>query len=375
MHHSEFHIERIKELPDEVYLHTLGDIHKQQEIRLKAEIKHQKEIKRINDEYQNEIHSLIGKENLPVYQRLNKRRMKDMSHLRKNISKSRDGLIKFENKRLYYVEEARKLLKKSGIDENKLRAVQKAHSEKIENAFSNRISLMGRIPKPQPRELKSEWVELKAPFHDYEIDTIEARSTKGPDSFDYNVECDNVTGRMKHESWIHVRDAGDSEDVDIKTIAWVGKLVRMPPGCSSLTVLASFNNIRSFARGYYTEEWGFFKDCLICSCTVAAVRVVRIWPVGGSTDTIYPQIEGVNGGVGRIMIWEMMPHAWDFDFWESGEQIYADPAPFPGPYNGGDYIAVWVGLWSGNYACLNDYGVTHELTYQLKLDGIFVHFR
>ncbi len=185
---------------------------------------------------------------------------------------------------------------------------------------------------------------------------------------------------MKHESWIHVRDAGDSEEVEISTLAWVGKLVRMPPDCSSLSVLASFTNERSFTRGYLTGEWGFWRDYFIMIGTVAAVRVVRIWPASGSTDTLYTRIEGVNGGNGQFSIDDgLWTHgkilAWDFDFWESGEHIYADQVHFPGPYNGGDYIAVWVGLWSGNYACLNDYGVTHELTYQLKLDGIFVHFR
>ena len=177
MYHSEFHIERIEGLPDEVYLHILKDIHDQRQIRLQDRIKHQNELKLINDEYQNEIHSLIGKENLPTYLRLHKRRMKGMSNLRKAIPKSRDGLIKFEKKRHYNIRETKKLLKKAGIDENTLRALQKTHSEKIKNANKKLILA----------EVKSQAVGLKI------IDSDAAYSLM--EKNDIEVDDDgNVTG-------------------------------------------------------------------------------------------------------------------------------------------------------------------------------------
>lgn len=377
MYHSKCHLERIEDLPDEAYWGELEELENQRLQRLKATKKYHETLKELQKKYLGELNSLIGEKNLPRYLKLHNRRIRNMQSMRKKVTKTPEGFKQLNAKRLHNIKETTKLVERAGIEASRIRALQEKYYSKVAQLHQDRIGIPRKTPRPLPEELEGNgWIILTAPYHDHNIDQ-HANSTKGRDSYSYYAEYTQETGRMKHESSLNIKDANDSDSADIECRIELAKVVRVPADCDALTIVASFENIQSFARGSETDECGWSHYYLHFYCG-GVIRVCRVWPRAGCKETT-THVQGVGGGYGQLNLAEpsngVIYAPWEVKFWTPGEAIFTPLVHFPGPYRHGEYLGVWSGLQVFHSAWVNDFSVTNDLRYELKLSGIHVLFR
>ena len=68
--------------------------------------------------------------------------------------------------------------------------------------------------------------------------------SKDPEYFNFEVECDQWSGKMRHESRYGLHGVDDNDEVDITSTVRVGQMVQVPKGCSALSVMGVFENNR-----------------------------------------------------------------------------------------------------------------------------------
>jgi hypothetical protein len=377
MYHSEFSFSRVDDVPDEAHWYALQRLEEQRIQRLKEAEAFQKSRVEHRRVYRDEFHALVGEQHLDRYLRLHARRKRNLHSLSKSVPKTSDGLRQLAEHRLQTLKGTEELVARSGVDVGKIRQLQKAFNEQSAADLRQRIGTLDTGPRPRPEELGGdEWISL-TPYI-WATREQEHGSTKGPEARSWDIACDVNTGRMKHESRITVRDAGDDEDVWVYSLTEIGTVVRVRRDCEAVRVFAVFENLASHAQGAGSDECGYstyWVDNGIC----AVVRVERFYPKGSSVEK-RAWIKDEDGERGTFVSSSRdehngFIHAWDFDFWDPGETIFSPILHLPGPYEQDSWLSVWVGLNAWNYVAVNDYTINDYLDYELRLASILVSFQ
>jgi hypothetical protein len=176
---------------------------------------------------------------------------------------------------------------------------------------------------------------------------------------------------MKHESIIEISDAGDSEEACVESLTEVGKLCKVPSGYNALKLMAFFEVIQSHHHGTARDECGW-SGWLVLQSVLVHMKIKRIWPMGG-TDTKITRIERYDY-YPRVNQTFATFEQWNYSDWDPGETVNTNLVDFPGPYNPGDYLAIWFGLEIGNAVLVNDYYLYTSLRQEHRVDGVSVYF-
>lgn len=370
MHQSWFHLENIKDLPDEAYWHALKATEHQRSQRLKASKGFQTTLRRLRERYPDELHALIGEENLEKYRKLHERRVKRTRSLRKKTPKTAGGLHKLQEQRRADVEQSRKLIVRSGVDVAKIKALQDRYREKVEALCLDTVGKGETIPgKPLRLKTGEQLVELTPPYiwaqYDADADSTNVEPT-------YHVYCHQFTGGMEHESVVEIIDAGDSEYAYVRTLTEVCKICTVPAESHIVVaVAADFETGPSEHSGYADDEcWlGHYS---VLEDIRAVLRIKPLWPTGGiETRTArlggFEQPFNINGSpfIGDVR--------WHFNIWEEGDKISAG-AVFGTEYTPGQYLAVWAGLETENVVWANDYRIRSSMSHDHTLNRIALVF-
>jgi hypothetical protein len=382
MNHSEFHFEKVEDLPDEAYWHALEELEKRRLQWLRATKTFHNDLNRLRKEYLAEFYAIIGEENLPRYLRLHKRRIRNMRSMRERIPKTREGLLQLEAKRRRNITGTAKLVERAGIDVSRIKALQMEFNEKTAAVLEDRIGTSKGVPPPRTQELRGgEEIILSPPYFWGDRPYCDRDSTKGRNSYEYDRDCDRTTGMMNYMSTININDAGDSEDAHVICLTKVGTVARVPSDCETVQIMAFFENIRSHARGSGSDECGT-SSYQVFNHITADFDVAGYWPEKGKP--YYHRsvsLKGEHGGDGNFSTTSGSEpgggyiHGWSFDFWQPGETVYSHLLDFPGPYKRGDWLEIWVGLIFANSVYVNDYAIDDLLRYELKLNRILLNFK
>ncbi len=338
-------------------------------------------LQQLRAEYLDGLYGLIGPANLQRYLHLHERRVRNMLKLRETTPATPDGARILAERRAHNIAESYKLFQRSGIDIDQLTRLRQQHTAALCAIFPDRPGASAtQAEGAMPLGGGGGAIDLEAPYLEKQC-TEYAWSNRGPDHYGLTRSCDNVTGRMEHDSWMRVYDASNHDEVYMESVHQVGSLACVPHGCTSLWLTAVFANERSESRGSWDEECGWSR-LRFMQWLSARLTVKRVWPAG-SSEMRETTVRGALGGTGaQQFIWD---DAWihigegticsvDADLFQAGEQVCSDPLFFAGPYAEGDYLGVWAGLRCGHCAWIDDVSLTDDLSYHLRLDKIVVIF-
>ncbi len=129
----------IDDLPNSEYWKALEGDEQLRTFDLNASRSCHNSLDKIDQEYQEELYAIIGKQNLLAYQEEQKRRLESMQNAERQCPLSYEGLIQLEDLRNDISSKARKLFSELGIDSKKAISLQREYQEKISDAFFNTI--------------------------------------------------------------------------------------------------------------------------------------------------------------------------------------------------------------------------------------------
>ncbi|MFX0199592.1 MAG: hypothetical protein ACFFCW_26010 [Candidatus Hodarchaeota archaeon] len=374
MYHSEFHLERIREVPDdEVYWHELEDLETQRMNRFKDTREYDKELKLLRQEYLDKLYSLIGEKILPRYLKLHERRIKNMRAMKKKVPKTIEGLQKLKAKRQHNLEESEKLIKRSGVDVNRIEALRKEFQEKVIALFLEKIGRTEEVPGQAPARLRRgrQYVYLKPPYQDRVVEVYH-NSTQGSKSYDHTIEYGQETGRIKHDSHIHISESGDDEYAYVNSLVKFDKILQVPQDCNSLNVIACFEAAQSYHK-YWAWRECYFSSWLIIHSVFAEINVKRVLPIG-STKKKVSKIDGVSQPTFILNSVFGTLESDEFNIWEKGEPVQTESIKFDGPYKHGEFLGVWGGIEVHNVVDVSDAIVISDVRHEHKMYRIFVNF-
>jgi hypothetical protein len=373
MYELELHFEKSEDLPGNAYWQALEAYESQRIERVKAAKKYCDAFSHLKQEYLDALYSLIGKEKLPRYLNLHKRRIQNMRSIRKECPKTREGFKKLKEYRHKNVEKSTEIIENSGVDINRIKALQKEFKEKA-GAIS--LEAIGKVEmgsrKPLEETRGEDWMDLTPPFQGTRKDAEVHSSNLEPT---YRIHCNQYTGMMAHDSRVQIRDADNSDYATVKTFTEVCKICRVPRSCNNFGVMASFEVKDSFHQGHAEHECGF-SDWSLFQDVRAVIRLKKLWPFG-AIQTKLTRIVGFE----PINQWDVMytngynlEPSWSFQYWDIAiEDIYTGFVNFSGSFGLDDYVAVWVGIETENQVWSDDYTIDAYMSHGYKLNHIFAN--
>jgi hypothetical protein len=338
--------------------------------------KYGERVKNLRSEYLSELHALIGEKYLPRYQRLHRRRMKQMRSALRKSSMSFEDVVKLRKLRLANMEKSNNLIRRSGIDFSKVEALQKKYIKLESRAFSQMIGKedMNQEPARRTRGNPST-VRLRPPFEYASMDTVGDKSDEPLEPWG-EAYADRSYGDLLGQSLIRVIGADDSDHSHMLTFSSVGSSFVLPWDGSLLvwSRLKTYQVLCSWFEGSVARECGWSQDVSIFEDAKIRFMVLNL----STGNWEYKYIRLFKGITAPPPFHVTYPEdyadgfgSWDFNWFESGDELSTTSGVggvlFEGPYHQGDVLFVMTTLYTVNRFWSNDFTVHSFLRHLYKL--------
>lgn len=377
MYSVEIHQESFPGLKDADYWHAIEGVQQQQLQRTKALRKNLKTIDDLRSQYLSELQSLMGEERWVEY-----------LALREELSLSLQGRLAaeseiMEGKRGSAGGQGRLISDRKQVDElfkedrEAVRELQLRYSELYDQAYrKDRLAMPSDYLIAEPYVARGGQQRLRAPFLWREAYTyVDPPVPSDTKQRVIRTKADHKTGNIRHDSEIHLYDAGNSSHIYIETRIGCAAVFEPHPSVSKIFVKAKYTNMVSCAAWAEWEEWGISSNRQEFTCE-AYVRVHQFrldFPLVG--EAVGLEMRDVNQGkTGKLILktnGTVAIHPPYRSFWLPGDQIETNWVEFEGPWET-QSLAIVCGVDICHRADANDYSLFSDLLFNLQLQSIVI---
>ena len=370
-------------IPLDAHWYLEQELQRLAHLRTKQRVKHVSKFEQLQTKYRNEFRALIGDAKFDWYQKIHARRVKTMRLLRHQAIKNPKLLPQLEAKRRENRKKTQKLAAKEGVDLGMIRDLQKRYSKKFA-ALAKKIKAHKIPQKDWLKKLKrGELITLTPPFHGQDAETSGMGQILGEFeifanlTLESDIEYSKDTGRIDHCTTINIEDASDCDWGIYESWVVFAKILFIENGCQDLMVLLNFENEGS------KVDYSLYNECGWSSYNLnfrahALIRLTPFWP----RDTIPSQEDSTilfSPSSGNTSILDMETPLFNgvilppspYHFWSPGEDVLSHYVYFNGPLPYQSSYVLWCGIKVEHYVEANDYTVSSDLAYKLKLKKIY----
>lgn len=377
---SELYLEPIEGLEEDDYWQTVEDLQRQQLQRTKALRTSLKAIGVLRAQYRSELQELLGDERWKRYlasraehSQLTQRRFDENAQPVEDDDKS-------DLSEVDIILEAKEFDELPQDVREAARKLQSRYFELFSETYrGERLSMPTGYHTLDPHVSRCGQKRFSPPFFTQEIKThVDPPFLPVTKQRKINATTNIITGELKHDSQIHLYDAGNSSRVYIETRIGFAAPVEPPAGWTKMFVQARFKNIASCAACAQWDEWGISSHRQEFSCEgYIRIHEFRPMPFPLIEEAVGLEMRGASDGkTGRLVLKsngtiDMYPPF--RSFWQPDDQIETNWVEFEGPFKT-RLLAIFCGVDICHRDDANDYSLFSDLLFKLQLKSIVVEF-